>query len=317
MRKSGSHQSNKAEHHQTEQGQQGAGAGDDDLFLFGLAQGGGQVGAGESEVQQHHPAGHGLHIGHQAEQQLGGACEEQVQAQMGAGDLENGATVFPGEGEIEADTEQHQGADGITDEAGALGDDLQHADVLQNGPDAQQIQGQTCQTADHQGGGHDLLQQLAHFGARAGVGGQDGDDGDADEALGQVQHAHAVGLGGAEEQDGQGDAQHAGLHGTGQQGQVGVGQGLLADPEGDEGAHQGEAAGDGHGAQGFHIDLGGQAGVEEHAGQGEADDELGQALDLGGGDELFGPGGHAQGGAEQDGQDDHCHMEKFFHNLPL
>ena len=311
------HQRDEREYQQAEQGQQGACAGDDFLLFLGLAQCGGQVGAGQGEIQQHHPAGGRFHIGEQAQQKLSGACEEQVQTHVSAADFENGDPVVPGEGEIVAHAEEHQGADGLTDEAGALGDDGQNADAVQECTDADEIEHQTGQGAEHQGRSDDLLHQLTHGGAVAGVGGQDADDGDADEALGQIQHAHAIGLGGAEEQDGQGDTQHAGLHGAAQQGQVGVGQLLLSDHKSQHGAGQGEGEGDGHGAHGLAADLSGQAGVEEHTGQGEADGELGQTLDLFLGHEILCPGENTHGSAEEDGNDDHCHMKKFFHNLPL
>ena len=311
------HQCNEAEHHQTEQGQQGTDAGDDLLLILGFAQGGGQVGAGQGEVQQHHPAGGEIYVGEQAQQQLGSASEEQVQTHVGAADLENGGPVLPGEGEVIAHAEKHQGADRLADEASALGNDGQNTDVIQECPDAHQIQNQTEKAAEHQRRGQNLFHQLAEVGVGTGAGGEDADDGDTDEALCQIQHTHAVGLGRTKQQDGQGDAQHTGLHGAAQQGQVGVGKLLLSDMEGQQCADEGACEGNAHGTQGLHADLSRQAGVEEDTGQGEANHELGQTFDLGGGHEVLCLGHDAHGSAEKDGNDDHCHMKKFFHNLPL
>ena len=107
-----------------------------------------------------------------------------------------------------------------------------------------------------------------------GICGQNCNHRDGDHTLCQVQHTHPICLGSTEQCNKKRNAQHAGLLGGEDLGQVVVGVLFLPDSEGPYGTQNHKGNHQRHGGYGFHSKISGQTGIKQNTGQAEFHDEL-------------------------------------------
>ena len=228
--------------------------------------------------------------------------------------LQNLAAVLRRQGEGKAHAEEHHRGQRPGQELCRPRDGTQQSHPSQQLPGSAQIQEQSQQAHNQEGGlenVHQIFRHLPGGNILPCRGGEDSQHRVGNHGLGQIQNSHAVGLRSPEQGDKQGNAHHPRLLRRKQHGQVMV---WIFAPSGAEGPHranQQNRQNHGHGQQRTAVQLHGQAGIEHHTGQADTDGVLLQAPILGLRQPVPFPGDETQGHRSHDG----CHHRQGRHEL--
>ena len=240
-------------------------------------------------------------------------ADHQEQDEMHCADLQNVFAVAVAHGKIIAHTENHHGADGLGKKARAFGENAADANAVQPVSKSRQIQRQTRRTHQKQGGSKHLFDNLACSGIVAGGSGENGYSGIGSDGLGQIQNAHAVGLGGAKEDHKQRNAQHTRFLGTEKLRKVMVRKLFLTGVETPKGRNEHKGQHHQHGADGFSTHIGTEAGIENDTGKAEIHDKFLQTLNFLRCHDCLAPGKDTQKDGHKDWYNDLSDGEDFIH----